>query len=51
MRCVIAILMIGFIVAGCGEEIESPKQLQPLQKGGANTLTLPDGNVVYNMNG
>jgi hypothetical protein len=48
MKRISVILIIGLVLFACGEQTEP---LKPLDKGAPNTVTLPNGEVVYKMDG
>jgi hypothetical protein len=48
MKRISVILIIGLVLVACGEQTEP---LMPLDKGAPNTVTLPNGEVVYKMDG
>jgi hypothetical protein len=48
MRRIIVVLIIAFVWVACGEQTEP---LKPLDKGMPNTVTLSNGEVVYNIDG
>jgi hypothetical protein len=48
MKRISAILIIGLVLVACGEQTEP---LMRLDKGSANTVTLSNGEVVYNIDG
>ena len=48
MKMVLVVFMVCFGIVACGEEIEP---LKALHKGMPNTVTLSNGEVVYNMEG
>ena len=48
MKRISLILIIGLVFVACGEQTEP---LKPLDKGTPNTVTLSNGEVVYNIDG